>query len=99
MNHTQNCYIDMDEFMIQNGWTEEWTDRRTQEVKKSVWCVNPLPLLTACGNGRGGGDYYDCYPDYDKVGTWAFDFIELTREKHLGFKEVMFEFTEQRKVS
>ena len=35
------------------------------------WIVNPLPLLTACGNNRGGGDYLDQYPDFDKVGIWA----------------------------
>lgn len=99
VNHTMRCYIDMDAYILRNGWTEEWTDRQKNVVRKDVWCVSPLPLLTACGNGRGGGDYYDCYPDYDKVGTWAFDAIELTRDKHRGFKEVMFNFTEQRKVS
>lgn len=61
------------------------------------WCVSPLPHLTACGNGRGGGDYWEKYPDYDKVGTWAFDLIQLVQYKweipcdctevQYGFKE------------
>ena len=37
--------------------------------------VHPLPLLTADGNGRGGGDYSGL--DMNLVGSWARDFIRI----------------------
>ena len=37
--------------------------------------LHPLPLLTAEGNGRGGGDYDG--PNMDMVGTWARDVISM----------------------
>ena len=37
--------------------------------------VNPLPLLTCEGNGRGGGDYDGL--NMDLVGSWARDFIKV----------------------
>jgi hypothetical protein len=40
--------------------------------------MHPLPLLTAEGNGRGGGDYYG--PNMDIVGTWARDVISMEEE-------------------
>ena len=36
------------------------------------------PLLTAIGNGRGGGDYHDEYPNFDIVGSWAMNEIYFT---------------------
>lgn len=36
--------------------------------------IHPLPLLTADGNGRGGGDFRGENPD---VGRWARDFITV----------------------
>ena len=36
---------------------------------------HPLPILTAEGNGRGGGDYNG--PNMDMVGTWARDVISM----------------------
>jgi len=33
------------------------------------WIIHPLPLLTASGNGRGGGDYNG--DNEELVGTWA----------------------------
>ena len=44
VNHTQKKYVDIDAFA-------EATDN-------DGWVLNPLPLFTAIGNGRGGGDYY-----------------------------------------
>ena len=41
------------------------------------WQVHPLPLLTAYGNGRGGGDY--TLTD-ERVGTWAFDRIAVSND-------------------
>lgn len=46
------------------------------DPEDEFWCVNPLPVLTACGNGRGGGDYRD--DDDINVGSWAFDLIEYS---------------------
>ena len=44
--------------------------------------VHPLPLLTAEGNGRGGGDYWGSNQRF--VGTWARDFIEPIRWNERG---------------
>jgi hypothetical protein len=47
-------------------------------IKKSG-DVHPLPLLTAEGNGRGGGDYHDG-SNMEMVGTWARDVISMENE-------------------
>ncbi len=39
---------------------------------------HPLSLLTAEGNGRGGGDYHG--PNMDMVGVWARDVISMENE-------------------
>ena len=102
VNHTNQTYIDMEEYIQRNQWHESgtWTKRykNGRVVKKHYdydCCIHPLPLLTACGNGRGGGDYHDCLPDYDKVGTWAFCEIELTGKRPKDYEQVMYHFTEQ----
>ncbi len=52
--------------------------------------INPLPLLIAMGNGRGGGDYGNPKND-DLVGTWcdSISSIEITKEPldHLEYEE------------
>jgi len=40
--------------------------------------LHPLPILTAEGNGRGGGDYEG--QNMDLVGTWARDVISMENE-------------------
>ena len=40
--------------------------------------LHPLPILTAEGNGRGGGDYHG--PNMNLVGTWARDVISMENE-------------------
>lgn len=96
VNHSQRCYIDLADYIARNKWTEHrWSK------PKEHWdrCINPLPLMTACGNGRGGGDYHECYPDYDKVGTWAFDIIECTDVRPEGYEKFEPCFTEQREAA
>ena len=47
--------------------------------------IHPLPLLTADGNGRGGGDYHD--GDFlSLVGSWAYDHIGAGDEVPDGFE-------------
>jgi len=56
--------------------------------------ANPLPLLTALGNGRGGGDYYDNLPDSDKVGIWAKHILSIEFEIPDGYTELKVAFRE-----
>ena len=63
LNHTKKEYVDMENYIEDNPGTPVWGTR-----------VHPLPLLTAIGNGYGGGDYHK----EDKlVGSWATDEIEV----------------------
>lgn len=57
--------------------------------------INPLPLLTAEGNGRGGGDYYGT--NIDDIGMWSRDTIEYTTELPSGFDYELIkpDFTEE----
>lgn len=90
INHVRRQYIDMGAYTAAQSWPDDYDGE--------PWCIDPLPLLTACGNGRGGGDYHDCYPDYGKVGIWAFDLLEYSDQLPDGYEKVTFGFTEQKKV-
>ena len=94
-------YIDLAEYIRQNKWTTAGSWNNGVFDPNDTWemCINPLPLLTACGNGRGGGDYHDCYPDYDKVGIWAFDLIECTDVCPEDYAQYEPCFTEQREAA
>ena len=46
--------------------------------KQGDFVFSPISLLTAIGNGRGGGDYYN---DNEMVGAWAGDKVYLSQEK------------------
>lgn len=48
--------------------------------------INPLPLLTAEGNGRGGGDFYGL--NGGAVGIWARDEIEISSEAPEGYSQI-----------
>lgn len=71
------------------------------EIKKKVidrlegndeWVINILPLLTALGNGRGGGDYHGI--NEDKLGIWARDILSVEFEVPEGYNELKVEFKE-----
>jgi hypothetical protein len=54
--------------------------------------IHPLSLLTAEGNGRGGGDYSGASENL--VGTWARDVISLEKTVPDGFVELKCPFHE-----
>ncbi len=60
-NHTTKQYLDCNKF---------WDN-----CNKDRWCLHPLPLLTAIGNGRGGGDYRGI--NKDQIGIWALNEISV----------------------
>lgn len=81
VNHDKKVYIDLTEY-----------------IKKSDmdgWVLSPFTLLTAIGNGRGGGDYYDEYPHIKDVGTWAWDSISIKNTPPKGFKKSDIFFKEE----
>lgn len=69
--------IDIDNKFIVNHTTYEYIDcaKYMKEAGKDGWIVHPLSLLTAIGNGLGGGDYYGI--NKECVGMWACDIISV----------------------
>lgn len=66
---------------IINHDTKEFVDKSKMPKDGDGWKLHPLPLLTAEGNGRGGGDYHSEYPNYDKVGIWSRALLEVVTRK------------------
>jgi hypothetical protein len=74
VDHDLKCYINMEEFIEKSV------------IQSEMWrmCASPLPLLTACGNGCGGGDFLRG-TGYEDIGTWAFHRIEYTDKVPEGY--------------
>ena len=60
-------------------------------TNEAGYTLHPLPILTAEGNGRGGGDYHSESP---LVGSWARDVISAEKNFPEGFLEIVFDFKE-----
>ena len=67
---------------IVNHTTLQYVDKN-----KELQNIHLLPLLTAEGNGRGGGDY-----EGENVGTWARNVISIEKEIPDGYKELICKF-------
>ena len=84
VNHDTNEVLDLNRYREENTIDGE--------------CTHPVSLLTALGNGQGSGDFYthaQKHPDQiANVGKWAWNTLEITDKKPLGYKEVMFHFYE-----
>ena len=76
INHDKKCYIDMVEYEKDNLTCAEDDD----------WHFHPIPLLTAVGNGRGGGDFHGI--GEEDVGCWAGDLLEVRNAKPNGYENV-----------
>jgi len=84
INHDKGVFIDIEAY-IENAKIIMFDD---------YWAVNPLPLLTACGNGRGGGDFSSECTGCDDVGIWAFATLEYTDKIPAGYTQVSYVFKE-----
>lgn len=60
------------------------------------WIVSPITLLIACGNGRGGGDFYEGNHGYEFVGRWAGDHVGIEDELPDEFELIRPDFREKR---
>lgn len=67
-----------------NLTTHEYIDlKKVCEQNRGQWgeSIHPLPLLTAVGNGRGGGDYHgNGVTNLNMVGAWAGDLLQIVEE-------------------
>lgn len=61
-----------------------WTSNG-KTVKYSMH-FNPIPILTAIGNGRGGGDYFQ--KGEELAGTWTWDLLSVEDAPPEGFKKL-----------
>lgn len=91
------------------NWDKEvFVDKRKVPAVAYYWspgdkqALHPLPILTAEGNGRGGGDFNtDGHGDrsgpqgnFELIGSWARDHISLGTSAPEGFEEVIFDLIE-----
>lgn len=60
-----------------------------------LWITSPLTLMVACGNGRGGGDFYEGSKGYEFVGTWAGDHVGIEDELPEKYKVITPDFKEK----
>ena len=54
-----------------------------EKYEYDKWKIHPLSLLTAVGNGKGGGDYFGDV-GIDDVGAWAGNKLMITHNKPEG---------------
>lgn len=96
VNHTTRESLHMGDYIAENKYAEMggWKNGVYDASLISHWCVHPLPLLTACGNDRGGGDFHQGGVGYEQVGIWAFDTLEYAGTVPAGYQPVMFTFLE-----
>lgn len=82
LNHDRKEYLDLDEYKKLSKDREGWT-------------IHSLPLLTAVGNDRGGGDFHEGNVGYEFVGIWAWQLISIADIVPKNFKPVTIIFKEK----
>ena len=81
LNHDTRQLVDLNEFKVAS-------------VDKHGWTIHPLPLLTAVGNDRGGGDFHKGNTGYENVGIWAWHLISFVDKPSKNFSKFLFVFKE-----
>jgi hypothetical protein len=79
-------------YFLVNHTKKQYVDKRKATADGNGLRIHPLPLLTAEGNGRGGGDYRGAQEVL--VGSWARDVISVERAALAGYTELVCEFAE-----
>lgn len=73
VNHLRKLYVPFDRAMEENSAGGRWR-------------INPVPILTSLGNGRGGGDYFGS--NMELVGSWCWEPVEVTDCVPKGYSEL-----------
>ena len=74
INHALKQYINMEQYI--KTYKNTTSDDR--------YIISPLQVLTAVGNGRGGGDYFGLHKDL--AGKWAGCSLEVRKSVPKGYK-------------
>jgi len=77
---------------IVNHDKKEYVDKLDVKACPRGLRIHPLPLLTAEGNGRGGGDFRG--KDEEMVGSWARNVISVEEEVPEGYEKHIVNFEE-----
>lgn len=88
----QSCYQDMYVHNLDRNVYVRIPGTEPGSGSDRTWVPHPLPLLTAMGNGLGGGDYEGT--DMDRVGSWAYDRIAVLDRAPAGAEELEVSFKE-----
>lgn len=77
---------------IINHTKKQYVDKRKIKKDDKGYRIHPLSLLTAEGNGRGGGDFRG---KDTRIGTWARDIISVDIVFPEGYTEINGQFKEE----
>ncbi len=80
VNHSQKIYLDCDAY-------------KKRCFDRNGWILHPLPLLTAAGNGKGGGDYHGC--NAAQTGSWCWDLISVENAPPENYMAVEYTFIDR----
>ena len=81
LNYDTRQFVSLDEY-------------KAASVDKDGWVIHPLPLLTAVGNGRGGGDFHEGNIGFEDVGIWAWHLLSIVDNLPKHFKKLKLIFKE-----
>lgn len=84
----------MDKFRYIVNHTKKLYVDKTKVPGKDGYFIHPLPLLTAEGNGQGGGDFYGKEPK-NLIGSWARNIISIETVIPEGYNELFFDLMER----
>jgi hypothetical protein len=87
LNHDKKLFVPLTGGFFSGKWqgfpVKDPVTGKVEEGKIHTERYSPIPILTAIGNGRGGGDYFG--KDEDLAGTWAWDEISVSDKVPKGY--------------
>ncbi|MBR0289847.1 MAG: hypothetical protein IJQ82_12800 [Selenomonadaceae bacterium] len=83
INYDMKQYVDLNEY-------------KEKSIDKHGWCIHPLTLITAVGNGRGGRDFHEGNIGFEHVGIWAWHLLTISDAPEKDFTKLNLVFIEKR---
>ena len=93
----KSCDFTLDNKFLLNHETKQFIDLneyKANSTDKNGWCIHPLPLLTAVGNGLGFGDFQQGNIGFEFVGIWAWQLLSISNSPPKSYKKFNLVFKE-----